>query len=83
MVLDLSGQSFQVLLISAETLKSILAPEITEVGLDLIDESLWQGLVIRKPGEQCQPVVEVATLVDCTHFLFVVSNDFNEVTHDE
>lgn len=43
---------------------------------------LWQGLVVRVPCEDSEPVVQVADLVYKPHLLFIVRYDLNKAAHD-
>lgn len=82
MILDLSGQGLEVLVIGVEASKSVLSPVVAEVGLYLCCQRLWKRLIVRESRKQYQPVVKVTAFVDHAHFLFVIANDLDEVSHN-
>lgn len=82
LVLKLVGKVLQVLLVRIETLKPVVCPEVSEVLLNLLSNGLLQPWVVGKPRELDHPVVKVTALIHSSHFLLVVANDLNEVSHD-
>lgn len=59
-----------------------MAPVVVKVAFDLSCQRLGQWLVICESGEKHQPVMKVAAFVHYSHFLLVVTDDFDKVAHN-
>mmetsp|Transcript_685 Transcript_685/g.745 ORF Transcript_685/g.745 Transcript_685/m.745 type:complete len:202 (-) Transcript_685:356-961(-) len=52
------------------------------MAIDLVDQSLWQGLVVCEPCQQCHPIVEFSPFIFSSHLFIVVRDDLYETAHD-
>ena len=54
-----------------------------EICLDLSGYIFWDCLIVVESHQQDEPVVQVSRLINNAHIRFIITNNLNEVAHNE
>ena len=60
----------------------VVFPVITKVLLNALNKLARNRVIGREASQLLDPLVQIAGVVDVTHFLLVVTDDFDETAHD-